>query len=158
MSDISETKDIKLKSVKENFMDTQLYLRQQLQSECFNKDFSSKHWEKTLKVVDADIGPKGVFRKNLLKTAFKIIIKHLCPEQPSFFGYMCEEESTATNRDFGFMKKLTIQQREHYIEEKGFKGIDKIIAICELSDKEKGNHGGMLMKYQQTHSFKILYS
>lgn len=138
VSDISEIKDLKLKTVRQEFTDTKMYLREQLRSECFNKDFSADHWKKTLAVANADIGPKGILRRKLLKTAFKVIIKYIAPEQPIYFGYLGEFEEKATKRDMGFMKKLNQQQTLHYIKEKGFEGLDALIAICEFSSEEIG--------------------
>lgn len=92
-----------------------------------------------LSVANSDIGPKGTLRRKLLKTAFKIIIKYIAPDQPIYLGYLSEQESTATRRDLGFMKKLTKLQKEHYIIEKGFKGIETLYAICEFTDHEIGN-------------------
>lgn len=72
----------------------------------------------------------------MLKTAFKIIIKYIAPEQPSFFGYLADIDEKANKRDIGFMKKLSYQERKHYSKEKGFQGLDSLYALCEFTDQE----------------------
>lgn len=83
-----------------------------------------------------DIGPTGQLRRKLLKTSFKLILKYAVPDQIAFATYNAQFEQTATKRDFGFMKKLGRHELEHYCDEKGYKGLDKLYAVWEFNDNE----------------------
>lgn len=63
VSDISEVKDVKLKTLCQEFLDTKIYLREQLHAESTAKNFSEEHWKKALALANEDIGPKGTLRK-----------------------------------------------------------------------------------------------
>lgn len=136
ITDINEGKNTQFTSVAKEFMDTKIYIREQMNMSSVDKGFDEKAWKKALELSDVEIGPVGQLRTKLIKTSFKVILKYIIPDQLAYVSYMAEFPKVATKRDLGFMKKLTKLELEHYLDEKGFQGLDRIYAMCEFDDNE----------------------
>ena len=136
ISDISEVKNTKLTTVCKDFSDIKTYVKEQAKTESIDKGFSDDHWRKVIQLSEVDIGPNGQLRRKLLKSSFKVIIKHIVPEQLAFPMYLAEFDRKATKRDLGFMKKFNRLELEHYLDEKDYQGFDRLYALCGFDDNE----------------------
>ena len=73
----------------------------------------------------------------MLKTAFKVIISTVMPEQLGYLCYIMQFEEKASKRDLSYMKKLSRQEIIHYAKEKGFSPLDIWYAQLEFDKKEQ---------------------
>mmetsp|Transcript_10860 Transcript_10860/g.9582 ORF Transcript_10860/g.9582 Transcript_10860/m.9582 type:complete len:194 (+) Transcript_10860:363-944(+) len=138
ISDISKSKDNQFQSVMEDFKNTNMYFKEKMSQ--YDKDpekMCKETWIRILESVGTNIGPMGAVRRNLLKTAFKVIIRHIIPETYGYLFHIMQFEEKATKRDLTYMKKLSRQEILHYSQEKGFTAKDTMFALLKISTDEQ---------------------